>query len=48
VLHAFFIGLMAKYYLDPDGAPSASELADGMRIVSERMLPPGAAPADLG
>ena len=38
VLHAFFIGLMAKYYLDPDGAPSASELADGMRTVAERML----------
>jgi AcrR family transcriptional regulator len=38
VLHAFFIGLIAKYYLDPDGAPSASELADGMRVVAERML----------
>jgi AcrR family transcriptional regulator len=38
VLHAFFIGLIAKYYLDPVGAPSASELADGMRIVAERML----------
>jgi AcrR family transcriptional regulator len=38
VLHAFFIGLIAKYYLDPAGAPSASELADGMRIVAERML----------
>ncbi len=44
VLHAFFIGLMAKYYLDPDGAPSARELAAGMRIVAERMLAPDLGP----
>jgi AcrR family transcriptional regulator len=42
VLHALFIGLMAKYYLDPAGMPSARELADGMRIVAELMRAPGA------
>jgi len=41
VLHAFFIGLIAKYYLSPR-ALSATELADGMRILAERMLPPAA------
>jgi AcrR family transcriptional regulator len=41
VLHAFFIGLIAKYYLSPPGALSAEELAHGMRIVAERMLAPG-------
>jgi len=40
VLRAFFLGLMAKFYLDPPQAPSARELADGMRIVAERMVPP--------
>jgi AcrR family transcriptional regulator len=40
VLHAFFIGLMAKYYLDPARPPSARELADGMRIIAERLVPP--------
>jgi AcrR family transcriptional regulator len=38
VMHAFFIGLLGKYNLDPEGAPTAKELADGMRVVSERML----------
>lgn len=46
VLHSFFLGLMGKYYIDPVAAPSASELADGMRIVAERMLAPGTGPAD--
>jgi AcrR family transcriptional regulator len=39
VLHAFFIGLIAKYYLSPAEALSAGELANGMRILAERMLP---------
>jgi AcrR family transcriptional regulator len=42
VLHAFFIGLIAKFYLSPAGALSARELADGMRILAERMAPPAA------
>jgi AcrR family transcriptional regulator len=46
VLHAFFIGLMAKYFLDPAGMPSARELADGMRIVADLMRAPGATDAD--
>jgi AcrR family transcriptional regulator len=46
VLHAFFIGLMAKYYLDPGGMPSARELSDGMRIVADLMRAPGAGDAD--
>jgi AcrR family transcriptional regulator len=37
ILHALFIGLMAKYYLDPGGMPSARELADGMRIITDLM-----------
>jgi AcrR family transcriptional regulator len=46
VLHAFFIGLMAKYYLDPGGMPSARELADGMRIVADLMRDRGAGDSD--
>jgi len=41
VIQAFFIGLIAKYYLDPAGMLSAQGLARGMRIVAERMLEPG-------
>jgi AcrR family transcriptional regulator len=37
VMHAMFIGLIAKYFLDPDRAPSARELADGLRVIAERM-----------
>src|SRR5215467_12281729 len=37
VMQAFFIGLIAKYYLDPAGMLSARGLAGGMRIVAERM-----------
>jgi AcrR family transcriptional regulator len=42
VLHAFFLGLMAKFYIDPARAPSARELSDGMRIVAKRIVPPAA------
>jgi AcrR family transcriptional regulator len=45
VLHAFFIGLIAKYFLSP-AALSAEDLATGMRIVAERMLAQHSAPAD--
>jgi AcrR family transcriptional regulator len=44
VLHSFFVGLMAKYYIDPAQAPTARELADGMRIVAQRMLTPHGPP----
>jgi len=42
VLHAFFIGLMAKWFIDPEQAASPRELADGMRILAERMTASGA------
>lgn len=37
VLHAMFIGLIAKYFLDPAQAPSARELADGLRLIADRV-----------
>ncbi len=36
-MHAMFIGLLAKYFLDPAHAPSARDLADGLRIIGERV-----------
>jgi AcrR family transcriptional regulator len=42
VLHSFFVGLLAKYFINPSAAPTARELADGMRILAERMLPSAA------
>jgi AcrR family transcriptional regulator len=41
VLHALFIGVMVKWFMDPKQAVSARELAEGMRIVAERMASPG-------
>ena len=41
VLHAMFIGLIAKYFLDPDQAPTARQLADGLRVVAERVTTRG-------
>ena len=38
VMHSLFIGLMAKYFLDPKNAPTAQEFADGLRIVAQRVL----------
>lgn len=43
VLHSFFVGLMAKYFINPSAAPTARELAEGMRIVAQRMLTPDSA-----
>jgi hypothetical protein len=37
VLHAMFIGLIAKYFLDPEQAPSAAGLTDGLRVIADRM-----------
>jgi AcrR family transcriptional regulator len=38
VLHALFIGLVAKYFLDPKQAPVAQDLAAGLRILAQRVL----------
>jgi AcrR family transcriptional regulator len=40
ILHALFIGIMAKWFLDPERALSARDLAAGMRIVSQRLAGP--------
>jgi AcrR family transcriptional regulator len=37
VMHAMFIGLIAKYFLDPEHAPSPGELAEGLHVIAERM-----------
>jgi AcrR family transcriptional regulator len=37
VLHAIFIGVMAKWFMDPKQALSAHELAEGLRIIAEHM-----------
>jgi AcrR family transcriptional regulator len=39
VLHAIFIGVMAKWFMGPKQALSARELAEGMQIIAERMVP---------
>jgi AcrR family transcriptional regulator len=38
VMHSLFIGLLAKYFLDPKHAPTAQEFAEGLRIVAQRVL----------
>ncbi len=37
ILHALFIGLMVKYFMDPAQALTAAELAQGMQAIAERM-----------
>jgi AcrR family transcriptional regulator len=37
VLHALLIGVMVKWFMDPGQAPAATELAEGLRIIAERM-----------
>jgi AcrR family transcriptional regulator len=44
VMHSLFIGLMAKYFLDPKQAPTAREFAEGLRIIAQRVL--AAAPGE--
>ena len=39
VLHAMFIGIMVKWFMNPKQALSAHELAEGMRIIAEHMAP---------
>ena len=36
-MHALFIGLLAKFLLDPAQAPDAAELADGLRVIAGRL-----------
>ena len=37
VLHALFIGVIVKWFLDPKQALSAPELTEGLRLVAEHM-----------
>jgi hypothetical protein len=37
VLHALFIGIIVKWFMDPEQALSARELTEGLRIVTEHM-----------
>jgi len=37
VLHAMFIGIIVKWFMDPKQALSAPELTEGLRIVAEHM-----------
>jgi hypothetical protein len=37
VLHAMFIGVMVKWFMDPKQALPARELAEGLRIIAEHM-----------
>jgi AcrR family transcriptional regulator len=40
VLHALFIGIIVKWFMDPKQALSAPELTEGLRIIAERMTGP--------
>ena len=37
VLHALLIGIIVKWFMDPEQALSAHELTEGLRIISEHM-----------
>ena len=37
VLHALFIGIIVKWFMDPKQALSAADLTEGLRIVTEHM-----------
>jgi hypothetical protein len=37
VLHALFIGIVVKWFMDPKQALSARELTEGLRIVTTHM-----------
>jgi len=37
VLHAFFIGVMVKWFMDAKQVPPARELAEGLQIIAERI-----------
>jgi AcrR family transcriptional regulator len=38
VLHAMFIGIMAKWFMDPGQALTARELTEGLQIIAQRMI----------
>ena len=40
VMHALFIGIIVKWFMDPKQALSAPELTEGLRIIAERMTGP--------
>jgi hypothetical protein len=44
-MHALFIGLIAKYFLDPARAPTAEELAAGLRVIADRVTAAAPDPA---
>jgi len=44
VLHALFIGIIVKWFMDPEQALSAHELTDGLRIIAEHLA--GTGPKD--
>ena len=41
VLHALFIGIIVKWFMDPKQALSAPELTEGLRIIAEHMTSTG-------
>ena len=40
VLHALFIGVLVKSFMDDKQPPQAADLAEGLRIITERMREP--------
>jgi len=40
VMHALFIGIIVKWFMDPQQALSARELTEGLRIITEHMAGP--------
>ncbi|HEU5333777.1 MAG TPA: helix-turn-helix domain-containing protein [Actinocrinis sp.] len=52
VYHAMFIGILVKWFMDPKQALTAHELANGLRIIADRVAAnqpaPASAPADVG
>jgi hypothetical protein len=45
VLHALFIGVIVKWFMDPRRALSAHELTEGLRLIAERMTGTAHTPA---
>ena len=41
ILHALFIGIIVKWFMDPKQALSAGELTEGLRIITEHMTSTG-------
>jgi AcrR family transcriptional regulator len=37
IYHALFIGIIVKWFMDPQHAPTAAELAEGLRIIADRI-----------